>query len=201
MTGLLEWQKRVGLQKADEIRDEAGRLGTLVHTHMECHIQGIPRPGGNNLIRQMATRMSDVLIKEGLVNVSEVWGFEVPLYFPELYAGTTDLVGIHKGKPAIMDYKNTRTMKKKETITDYFCQCAAYALAHNFHYGTDIETIVIFMVARDNSYKEFVVTGDEFYHFASKWQDRILQYERTGGPRMIAEGTKVETHTAIANVG
>ena len=195
---LIEWQNRVGLKKAEEIRNEAAGLGTLLHTHMECHIQGIQRPGGNNLVRQLASRMADTIIKEGLPKVDEVWGYEVPLYFPELYAGTTDLVGVHNGKPAIMDYKNTKKMKTTDMITDYYCQCVAYALAHNLHYDTNIQQVAIFMVARNLDYKTFVIEGDEFDHYATLWQNRIIQYENNGGPTGIAEGSNVEKHVAVS---
>lgn len=191
-THLIEWANRIGQKKADEIRDEAARLGTLMHTHLECHIQSQPRPGGTNLIRQMATRMADVIINQGLVHVDEVWGYEIPLYFPELYAGTTDLVGVYKGKPAIMDYKNTKKMKSKDMIPDYFCQGAAYALSHNYLFDTNIQTVVIFMVSRDLKYETFVVEGDEFEHYASEWQKRLVQYDELGGPRGYPPGARIE---------
>lgn len=173
---LIEWQNRVGLKKAEEIRNEAAGLGTLLHTHMECHIQGIQRPGGNNLVRQLASRMADTIIKEGLPKVDEVWGYEVPLYFPELYAGTTDLVGVHNGKPAIMDYKNTKKMKTKDKIGEYMAQLCAYALAHNENHGTDINSGVIFMVDRSLKYETFVIEGDEFTEHAMKFLNRVGEY-------------------------
>lgn len=194
---LVEWVKRVGEKKAEEIRNEAAALGTLMHTHMECYVQGIDRPRGSNLIRAMAERMANKIIAEGMPKVNEVWGYEIPLYFPGLYAGTTDLLGIHDGAPAIMDYKNTKKMKKKEMITDYFCQGAAYALAHNAVFGTDIAKIVIFMVDRELNYKEFIVEGDEFIHYAELWIQRLQEYERTG-PTAHKEGAKVEVVTTIA---
>lgn len=194
---LVEWEARVGKKKADEIRTEAANLGTLMHTHMECHVQGIERPRGSNMIRQLAERMSNKIIAEGMPSVNEVWGYEIPLYFPGLYAGTTDLLGVHNGEPAIMDYKNTKKMKKKEMITDYFCQGAAYALAHNAVFGTDIAKIVIFMVDRELNYKEFVVEGDEFVHYAEMWIQRLQEYERTG-PTAHAAGAKVEIVTTVA---
>jgi hypothetical protein len=189
---LVEWRKRVGDKKAEEIRTEAAALGTLLHTHMECHIQNIPRPKGSNLIRMMAERMANVVIRDGLSLVDESWGIEVPLYFPGLYAGTTDLVGVYKGKPAIMDYKNTKKMKKKDMITDYFCQCVAYALAHNYHHGTNIQQAVIFMVDRQLEFQTFVIEGDEFEHYANLWMSRIKEYEATGGPTCIVAGQSVE---------
>lgn len=197
---LKEWQDRVGLEKANAIRDEATGLGTLLHTHMECHIQGVERPRGNNLVRQMAHRMADKIINEGLSKVDEVWGIETPLYFPQLYAGTTDLVGVYNGKPAIMDYKNTKNTKKmenKEMNEDYFCQCCAYALSHNFLFDTDIQQIVIFMVSRDLQYKAFVIEGDEFEHYSTIWQKRLMQYEETDGPCAFKPGALIETTAVV----
>jgi len=40
--------------------------------------------------------MANVIIDNGLKDVSEVWGSEVSLYYEELYAGTTDLVGVSR---------------------------------------------------------------------------------------------------------
>ena len=184
---LVEWEQRVGTAKANSIRTEAAALGTLLHTHMECYIQGLARPKGNNMIRQMAERMADVVARDGLSHVQEAWGIEVPLYFPGLYAGTTDLVGLYKGKPAIMDYKNTKKMKTKDMITDYFCQGVAYALAHNYLYDTDISTVAIFMVARDLKFETFVIEGDEFQQFCSLWQQRLLDYEKKGAHKFPSD--------------
>lgn len=172
-TGLLEWRAWVGDKKADQIRDEATGLGSLMHTHLENWMEGIPRPGGNNVVRKMATNMADVIINRGLCNVSEVWAMEEMLYFPKLYAGTADLIGIHNGEPAIMDYKTTNKMKSKDKIQNYACQLAAYALAHNEMFGTQIKRGVIFMVARDLSYAEYVFEGDEFTKAVDEWLGRL----------------------------
>jgi genome maintenance exonuclease 1 len=170
---LKEWQDRVGLKKADAIRDEAAALGTLMHTHLECHIQEIERPKGNNLIRQMASRMADVIIEKGLKDVSEVWGFEIPLYYSGLAAGTCDMVGKYRGNGAIFDYKSTRKMKTREQIQDYYTQIAAYSIFHDYLYNTNIETGVIFMVDRALNYKTFVIEGKEFKHHKFQFLTRL----------------------------
>ena len=89
--------------------------------------------------------MAETIIYQGLSKCNEFWGTEVPLYFPAVYAGTTDLVGEHDGEPAIMDHKQTNKPKKKEWIEDYFIQLTAYATAHNEVHGTKIRKGVIFM--------------------------------------------------------
>ena len=175
-TFLQEWKKRVGEAQAKQISTEAAGLGTLVHTHLEKYILNEDRPTGTNLVHQMARSMSDVIIEKGLCHVNEIWGNEVSLYYPDLYAGTTDLVGLYQGEPAIIDFKNTTKPKKEEWIEDYFLQCCAYALAHNAVHGTDIKRAVIFMIARDNTYQQFELQGPKFDAMCEKWGDRVAQY-------------------------
>jgi genome maintenance exonuclease 1 len=124
----------------------------------------------------MAKTLANVIIKEGLCNVDEVWGCEVGVYATGLYAGTADLIGKHKGVPSIMDFKNSRTEKSKEWIEDYFMQLAAYALAHNEMFGTDISKGVIMLATRDAKYQEFVIEGEEFVHYQTMWADKVSEY-------------------------
>jgi len=175
-TFLNEWKKRVGEAQAKQISTEAAGLGTLVHTHLEKYILNEDRPSGNNMVHQMAKSMSDVVIEKGLCNVNEIWGSEVPLYYPDLYAGTTDLVGLYEGEPAIIDFKNTTKPKKEEWIEDYYLQTCAYALAHNAIHKTDIKRGVIFMVARDNTFQLFDLKGAKFDDMCEKWGERVAQY-------------------------
>jgi hypothetical protein len=181
-TALLEWKKRVGDEEAARITKLATNIGTQVHLHIEKYILEENRPSGSNLIHEMAKELSDIVINEGLSNVNEMWGTEVPLYYPGLYAGTTDCVGVWKGKQAIIDFKTTRKPKKREWIEDYFLQGAAYAAAHNEVYGTDIKTIVIMMIGWDaeadnlGNYQEFVVEGDEFEHYSREWALKVQAY-------------------------
>lgn len=179
-TFLIEWRKRVGDKEAERIRTEATGLGSLMHTHLENYVTGDSRPGGNNLVRKMAANMADQIIKHGLCNVDEVWGMEVALHFPNLYAGTTDLVGVHKGQPAILDYKTTKKSKKKADIENYFCQGCAYALAHNLLYNTNITKVVIFMISRDLTYQEFIIEGAEFDAYALRWEERVREFLNMG---------------------
>ena len=172
-TLLDQWRARVGDVEAERIRKEATGLGSLMHTHLENYIMGEARPTGNNLVRKMAAGMSDVIIECGLSNLNEVWGMEEGLYFPHLYAGTADLIGVYRGKPAIIDYKSAKKIKKEEIIEDYFLQGAAYILAHNELFGTNIATVVILMVDRDYKFKEFIATGHTFNKYMERWLDRF----------------------------
>jgi genome maintenance exonuclease 1 len=175
-TFLIEWRKRVGEQQANQISKEASGLGTLMHKHLENYVLGIDRPKGNNTVQVMATAMADTMINEAFPDIDEVWGIEAGLYYPELYAGTTDMVGVHKGKPAIIDHKTSNKPKKREWIEDYFLQCCAYALAHNSMFGTDINKAVVNIIDRDAKLQSFIIEGSEFDMYAEKWATRVDQY-------------------------
>ena len=174
---LREWRKRVGEEKAKQITTEAAGRGTRMHKWLENHVKtgNMGEPGTNPYSIQ-SHQMAQTIRDKGLINCQEFWGTEVSLYFPEVYAGTTDLVGIHDNADAIMDHKQTNKPKKREWINDYFLQLAAYALAHNETYGTKIRKGVVFMCSADNQYQEFIVEGKDFDHYTTQWYKRLDEY-------------------------
>lgn len=174
---LQEWRKRVGVQKAQEITTEAAGRGTRMHKWLENYIKtGETGEPGSNPYSLQSHKMAQTIINEGLVKCNEYWGTEVPLYYPKIYAGTTDLVGIHDGDEAIMDHKQTNKPKKREWIEDYFVQLAAYANAHNEVHGTKIRKGVIFMCSADNIYQEFILEGIDFDKYTDVWFKRVEKY-------------------------
>jgi genome maintenance exonuclease 1 len=176
MTGINKWRDRIGHAEAQRILTESAYLGTATHKHLEQHIFGEERKAGGNLIHQIATKLADIIIDEGLSNINEIWGSEVSLYSPELYAGTTDCVGIWKDKPAIIDFKTSRSVKKREWIDDYFLQGVAYAMAHNELFDSNIQTVVIMMVTHDGQYLEFTISDEDFVEYTDKWLDKLKDY-------------------------
>jgi len=183
---LENWRKRVGHKKAQEITTEAAGRGTRMHKWIEDFIREDKRgEPGSNPYSQQSHLMATQLIEQGLTKCDEFWGTEVSLYFPEVYAGTTDLCGIHDGDEAIMDHKQSNKVKKREWIDDYFVQTCAYALAHNEVYNTKIRKGVIFMCVKPElvaglltkpEYLEFIVEGNEFDKYTDMWYKRLEQY-------------------------
>ena len=108
MTALNKWKKRVGNAEAQRIVTESANIGTITHKHLESYVEGVDRPKGGNLIYQQAKQLSDIIIENGMSNVNEVWAIEQSLCFPGLYAGTADMICVHKNKPVIGDFKTSR---------------------------------------------------------------------------------------------
>ena len=172
---LARWRASKGEEIATRIVDESAARGTAMHKILEKYIleQGYV---DLTTVGQQAHNMAIRVIEQGLCNVPEYYGTECTLYYPGLYAGQTDLVAVHKGKDAIIDFKQTNKPKKREWIEDYCLQLAAYAMAHNFIYKTKIEKGVIMMCSKDNFYQEFVVEGKEFQKYKHNFLRRVDEY-------------------------
>ena len=173
---LAEWKQKVGENKADEIRDTAAARGTIMHRIIEGYITGEGHADLSHM-GQAAGIMAQTIFKEGLKgSMEEIWGSEITLYYPGLYAGATDLCGIYEGKESIIDFKQSNRPKRRDWIEDYFIQLAAYATAHNYVYGTNIQSGVILMCTKDNYFQKFVTNDTEFQKYMWKWLKRVDQY-------------------------
>ena len=189
MTHLNEWKKRIGEAKAQQIVTEASGVGTAMHANLERFLVGEQRQPGNNPVHIQANKMADVIIENGLSKMSEVWAMEQSLYFPGLYSGTTDLIGIHEGEPAVCDHKQTNKPKKAEWVEDYYLQLVAYAEAHNEVYKTNIRRGVIFMCSRGDDpikvggeiYQQFDLLPENYNKYQDMWYTKVEEYYKLVG--------------------
>jgi genome maintenance exonuclease 1 len=126
---------------------------------------------------QQAEKMAYQIWNQGLQKrLNEFWGLEVTLYYPGLYAGATDVVGVYDEAESIVDFKQSNKPKRREWIEDYKLQLAAYALAHNEVYGTAINKGVNLICTKDNLFQEFIFEGEEFRKAKFDWLRRVDQY-------------------------
>jgi len=172
---IAKWKARIGDDEADRIKNVAATRGTAMHSYLEYHLNG---QGLLDLSDEgrAARSMAQTIIDKGLGDLSEIWGSEVTLYYPELYAGQTDLCGIYMGRDSIVDFKQTNKPKKDEWIEDYKLQLAAYATAHDCIYDTKIEQGVILMCTPDNFFQRFIINGEQFRKWKSEWLRRLDKY-------------------------
>lgn len=185
---LNEWRRRVGTEKAQAITTEAANRGTKMHSYLEWYIRdGEIKPPPPNPFHRPSWHMAQRVIDLGLANCQEFWGIEVPVYFPGVYAGTTDCVGVQHNSDSIIDFKQSNKPKKREWIDDYFLQLCAYAEAHNEVYNTKIRRGVVMMCVKPlvdeqynliqpPEYQEFVIEGADFERYRSQWWHRVEQY-------------------------
>jgi len=172
---LARWKASVGEEQATRIKDQAASRGTNMHTHLEKHILG---EGYLDLTEEgkIAKAMADTIIAKGFNDLQEIWGSEVTLHYPGLYAGATDLVGTYDYEDSIIDFKQSNKPKRREWIEDYFIQLGAYAMAHNYVYRTAITQGVVLMCTPDNYFQKFTVKGKEFIKYQHQFLERVDKY-------------------------
>ena len=172
---LKDWKAKVGEQEAERIKNLSSSRGTSMHKFLEHYVLGT---GYDDLteLGQKAKAMADKVIEVGLAPVEEYYGSEVTLYYPGLYAGSTDLVCIHNGKDTVVDFKQSNTPKRADWIEDYFMQIAAYAMAHDYVHNSQIKQGVIMICTPDLYYQEFKVEGAELRSWKHKFLKRLDMY-------------------------
>ena len=172
---LERWRNRVGLREAQKITRDAAIRGTAMHKYLEDLIRG-QRSLDLTPLGVEATKMAEIIVERGLNDCSEIYGIEATLFYPNLYAGSVDLVAKYKDKVSIIDFKQTNKPKQREWIGDYFLQMAAYGMAHDAVYGTTIEQGVIMMCSKDGYYQQFMIEGDEFRQAKHKFLGRLDEF-------------------------
>ena len=174
-TFLRDWIKKKGKEEAEKIKQASATRGTSMHKYLENYVLG---KGYEDLtdLGQETKRMAEKVIEVGLAPVSGFYGSEVTLYYPGLYAGQTDLVGIHNDKETIIDFKQANRPKREEWIGDYKLQAGAYAMAHDHVHGSNIEQAVIMVCTPDLYYQEFKIDGLNLRRAKHEFLKRLDQY-------------------------
>ncbi|MBO48491.1 MAG: exonuclease [Gammaproteobacteria bacterium] len=163
------WRKRVGEEEANRISGKASNRGTRVHSIVEKYLNNEDTVKFLPHIRQSLENLKPVLN-----NIETIYGLEVPLYSHYLgLAGRCDCIGKYNGVPSIIDFKTSRYIKKKEKISNYFAQGAAYSIMWEERTGlvapniviimdVDHEKPLVFVEHRDNWTKLLTETIEEY---------------------------------------
>lgn len=169
---LEEWINRVGQEESTRIKDESADVGSTMHNNIENYILTGTAPSGKILEKIL----SNLIIKDLSNNLNECWATEAPLFYPSMYAGTTDCVGIYNNKESIIDFKNSRRDKTKEEMKSYYLQCAAYSLAHDYTYGTSINQFVILVSCWSGKLVKVIIDQDEVEFYKEQWALTLEKY-------------------------
>jgi hypothetical protein len=173
---LANWRTRVGTVEANRIKNEASSRGTSMHSFLEKYLLG-----QLNLelleIENKSKKMADEIIEQGIKNkLTEIWGTEATLYYPGKYAGTCDAVGIYEGQETIIDFKQSNKPKKEEYVDEYYHQLAAYSLAHNRVYNSNITQGIVLLCTVDNLFQDFRIQSKKLKEYQNKFLEKVEQY-------------------------
>ena len=172
---LQDWKAKVGEAEAERIKNHSSKRGTAMHKFIESYVQGVGY-NDHTAIGQEARPMADKIIEIGFTPIEEIYGSEIMLHYPGLYAGSTDLVCLHNDLETIVDFKQANRPKKEEWIEDYFLQIAAYALAHDYSHKSQIRQGVIMVCTPDLYYQEFKIQDESLRSWKHRWLKRLDMY-------------------------
>ncbi|MBT5406941.1 MAG: hypothetical protein HOL23_05150 [Gammaproteobacteria bacterium] len=175
---LLRWRQKVGDTEANRIMSISSSRGTAMHKHIEDYLTGQAKLDLLSNDNEESLIMARQIIEKGISKLDELWGAEVTLSYPNLYAGTADASGVYNGNESIIDFKQSNKPKKREWIEDYFLQLSAYAMAHNKVYNTQIcQGVILVCTPPPNIlFQEFIVDGEEFIQYQEQFFKKVDQF-------------------------
>lgn len=147
---LIKWANDLGLEGIDstKYRDEAADIGTLAHSMVQAHLQGLKIDESEYSPMQLDLAANAFLKyleweKGHKVNVILC---ETPLVSDaKLYGGTMDLYCELDGVKTLVDFKTGKAI-----YPEYFVQTAGYAELLSEH-GHAVEQIKILRIGRDET--------------------------------------------------
>jgi genome maintenance exonuclease 1 len=173
--GIAAWRKRVGEEEANKISSKASTRGTKIHSLTESYLKN------EDLEDAYATTKASLLdvemfkkFKPVLDSIGDIHCQELALYSDHLrMAGRVDCIAEYNRLRAVIDFKTSSKPKKKEHISSYFMQTAAYAIMYEERTGIPVPWLVVliavegdepqvFIEKRDNWAKELLRTRDYY---------------------------------------
>lgn len=161
ITGLLsnksiaEWRAKVGDKEANRVSKAACARGTKIHFLCECYLKDIPYDVN------IYDRDIFYSIIPFLNNINNIYALESGLYSDYLKsAGTVDCIAEYNNELSVIDFKTSKRIKSKDSISGYFMQCAAYGYMFWERTGILIKNLVIIMGVDDDKpqiFKEPIV--------------------------------------------
>jgi genome maintenance exonuclease 1 len=200
-SGLDVWRKRVGEIEADRISTFAANRGTIMHQMIEYYL-GSTLEGNRERLREAQERIIEFSNEEGFSeeeldvgrrlfysfynnrlfdSISKVISIEETLYSHQVggYAGRVDTIYENvNSKLIILDFKTSRKPKKKEWITNYFMQIAAYFLAYWEMHGVKPSGGEIWIAVENNEPQIFEVTWEEIKEYGKEFLLLVKNYHK-----------------------
>lgn len=178
------WRARVGDEEADRISKEATTIGSYMHDMLESYLKDEEFVRDGTELESTAAQMAKAVKMFGMRQLNEVWGIEVPLHLEDLYAGRTDLTGVYRNLPSIIDYKTSKYHKPPEHLEKYKLQMAAYSIAHeNMYPEMEFKQGVLLFAIRPNPERKIaaqssviIVDHDELTFYRAKWMETLADY-------------------------
>jgi hypothetical protein len=170
---LIAWRKRVGEEEANRVSKRATTRGTAVHTLCEKYVLNEPIDLSTEM--PFNVYMFKQLEKFLHANVNNIRGSESSLFSHKLkVAGSCDLIANYRNHAAIIDFKTSNKLKRKDWIENYFLQCAMYS--YMFWEMTQLYHPKLVIAIAIEEEDEAQIFEENVNDWINKAQDRCTRY-------------------------
>jgi genome maintenance exonuclease 1 len=161
-SGIENWRREIGEEKATQVLTQAGNRGTAIHLLAERYLlneddwkrEAMP-------VNLFNFKQIQPVIDE---KITKIYAIEAPLYsFTLKAAGRTDCIAEWDGLPTIVDFKTSRKPKKEEWIEGYFLQATTYAMMMEERTGLKVPQFAIVIAVDDQPEPQVYVRPNEGY--------------------------------------
>jgi genome maintenance exonuclease 1 len=168
---ILNWRNRIGADQANAISRVAAGRGTGMHKAAERYLDNQTPFDTTKTINPLHLEMFQKLMPL-LDRVDNIHCQETALYSHHLrLAGTVDCIGEFDGKLSIIDFKSSTKPKKKEWISGYFMQAAAYAIMYEELTKIPINRLAVLIAVEDDEPQVFTEFRDKWVSELLVWRD------------------------------
>lgn len=175
-----QWRDRVGHETANTISRVAAGRGTSLHKLAEKYLNNETVTPPTPLVADLWNKVRPVIDE----TINNVHCQETRLFSHHLrLAGTVDCIAEYNGRLSIIDFKTSTGNKKKEWISSYFMQCAAYAIMYEeLAFIPVTQLVVIVGVEEEPEPQVFTEHRDHWTKELLYWRDN---YETKNTPLTV----------------
>jgi hypothetical protein len=156
--GIQKWRQRVGAVEADKISRKASTRGTRIHGLCEDYLNNKELPEMSMLDRDTWNTFCPIVERIDNIHAVEPYLFSHHLGM----AGQCDAIAEFDGKLSVIDFKTSRRVKYHSQISNYFAQCAAYAIMYEEMTGIAINRTVVLIAVDGDSPQIFIEKRDNY---------------------------------------
>ena len=149
----IDWRKRIGEEKANNITRKATSRGTDFHEAAQNYLLNLELDWNEY---QPTTKYMFHHATPYLDKINNIHAIERTLYSEYLgLAGRVDCIAEYEGELAVIDFKTSNKIKPEKWLENYFVQEMFYASAYYELTGIPVTKLITLMVTPDGEVKVF----------------------------------------------
>ncbi len=182
---LKQWKDRVGEEQANKITNLAIDRGNNLHKFVEdYYLKGSQETPICEYSENQETLESMATTILPYIQTIRPLFIERATWHPYGFAGSCDMVGVKDNKVTIFDWKNSLKKKKREYISDYLLQAAAYSMSVEYTLDTKVEeciVVVVYMTGKNTKLEEFKLDSHDIPLVQKAFLRRLDKYQKDFG--------------------